>query len=214
MRILFLGNSFTYYHDLPEMVGRLLSCETAAVTRGGAYLWQFCDAKDELHRMAEEKLQQGLWDWVVLQEQSFNAVGNREDFLRSMEMLCARVRSAGAKPLLYASWAYREGSEKLAKTHCTYLEMAQGLKEAYALAGEKNDAPVAPVGEAFTRAREEEMLYEPDDFHPSLSGSYLSACVIARSLAPDTPLSDWRPEGISREVAEKLQRISCIFSRI
>ena len=210
MRVLFIGNSFTYYHDLPHMVAQLLSCETAAVTRGGFYLRQFCDPAEEMFHQVEEQLNNGPWDRVVLQEQSFNAVGNRADFIKSMSILCARVRNAGAEPVLYASWAYREGSEKLEKTGRSYEEMDAGLKMAYALAGKNNEAPCAWVGDAFTRARESFHLYEADDYHPSIYGSYLSACVIARTLAPNASLSAWHPEEMTAEDAEKLQQLSCL----
>lgn len=42
-KLLFVGNSFTYYHDLPAMLEKLscaagYSIQTAAVTKGGWYL--------------------------------------------------------------------------------------------------------------------------------------------------------------------------------
>ena len=48
MRILFLGNSFTYYHDLPDMVAELLHAEVKGNLCGGAYLYQHIDPSDEL----------------------------------------------------------------------------------------------------------------------------------------------------------------------
>ena len=45
-KLLFVGNSFTYYHDLPAMLEKL-SCaagyaiQTAAVTKGGWYLERY-----------------------------------------------------------------------------------------------------------------------------------------------------------------------------
>ena len=121
MRVLFIGNSFTYVNDLPDMVKHLLACETTAVVRGGAYLRDFCNPADELHGKLEGALLQGPWDYAVIQEQSFNAVGNREDFFKHAGILCARVRKAGAKPVLYSTWAYKEDSEKLKNTGYSYL---------------------------------------------------------------------------------------------
>lgn len=208
MRVLFLGNSFTYYHDLPVMAGKLLSCRTASVTRGGAYLRQFADPGDELFHQAEEMLGAQAWDYVVLQEQSLNPVICRADFFRAVSILCARVRHAGAQPLLYATWPYREGGKKLASVRLGYGEMLAGLKTAYEMAGERNGACLARVGEAFDRARTRFALYEEDDYHPSLRGSYLAACAIARALAPGEKISLWHPEEITGEEADMLRRLS------
>ena len=38
MRILMLGNSFTYYHDMPKILAQMLDAEVVAHTRGGARL--------------------------------------------------------------------------------------------------------------------------------------------------------------------------------
>ena len=131
MRILFIGNSFTYVNDLPDMVKHLLPCETEGVVRGGAYLRDFCNPEDELYAKLEHALTREKWDYAVIQEQSFNAVGNRADFLKHMGILCARVRLAGAEPVLYSTWAYKEGSEKLDHTGYSYQEMDHLLAEAY-----------------------------------------------------------------------------------
>ena len=48
MKVLMLGNSFTYFHDMPKMVAALLNEEVDSVTRGGAYLHQMLDPEDEL----------------------------------------------------------------------------------------------------------------------------------------------------------------------
>ena len=38
MRILMLGNSFTFYNDMPKILAGMLGAEVVAHTRGGAYL--------------------------------------------------------------------------------------------------------------------------------------------------------------------------------
>ena len=56
MKILMLGNSFTYFHDMPKMLGALLNEEVDSVTRGGAYLYQMLDEQDELHTQVMEAI--------------------------------------------------------------------------------------------------------------------------------------------------------------
>ena len=60
MRILMLGNSFTYYNDMPKMLGAHLGDEVLALTRGGAYLDEHLDptspmGSDTLNRLQNEK---------------------------------------------------------------------------------------------------------------------------------------------------------------
>ena len=70
MRILFLGNSFTYFHDLPDMVAEMLQAEVGRNLVGGAYLFQHIDPADELCTVTHKLLTEEKWDYVVLQDQS------------------------------------------------------------------------------------------------------------------------------------------------
>ena len=182
MRILMLGNSFTYYHDMPKMLQAILGAEVVANTKGGAWLREQLDPESELGAAALKLLREEKWDYVVMQEQSKAPVFAKKTFHSSVKELCALARAAGAKPLLYASWAYREGSEKLASTGISFMEMDAALYESYHEAAEQNDVLVADVGKAFLALRGLAELYEPDDYHPSEAGSVLAAETIARVI--------------------------------
>lgn len=186
MKVLMLGNSFTYFHDMPKMVAALLNEEVDSVTRGGAYLHQMLDPEDELCAQVMAAIKRQKWDYVVLQEQSNAPALKPELFHPSVDKLCEIIREIGAKPVLYASWAYREGSEKLASTGMSYAEMDQAMYDSYHMAAQRNHALVADVGQAFTALR---ILIDPyektDDYHPSEAGSVLAAHVIARTLKDD-----------------------------
>lgn len=186
MKVLMLGNSFTYYHDMPKMLAALLGEEVDSVTRGGACLYQMLDPQDELSQQVSEAIHRQKWDYIVLQEQSNAPALRPELFHPSVAKLCEIIRANGAKPVLYASWAYREGSEKLASTGMTYDEMDQAMYNSYHKAGEENNALVADVGKAFTAFRGIIDPYEQvDDYHPSEAGSLLAAHVIAKVLEND-----------------------------
>ena len=86
---------------------------------------------------------------------------------------------------MYATWAYRDGSEKLAGTGLTYEEMDSALYESYHTAAEANDALTADVGTAFTQLRDTLSLYTPDDYHPTEAGSMLAAAVLAQTIMRD-----------------------------
>lgn len=185
MKILMLGNSFTYYNDLPQMLAKLLSAEVSSNTRGGAYLYEHFTEGEELCKLTQTALQNEKWDYVVLQEQSFAPIQKREQFQLSVSKLCEQIRQNGAKPILYSTWAYREGSEKLASTGISYEEMDEGLCDSYHEACRTNGTLIADVGKAFTAMRELLPLYTEDNYHPSFCGSLLAAQAIARVIEKD-----------------------------
>ena len=140
MRILMLGNSFTYYNDMPKILSAVLDAEVVAITRGGAYLAAHLNPEDELYQQTHKALEE-KWDYVVLQDQSIGPVAKRDSFQQCAGELCSLIRQNGAKPLFYATWAYREGSEKLANTGLSHQEMLQGLFDNYHAAAEAGNAP-------------------------------------------------------------------------
>lgn len=185
-----MGNSFIYYNDLPAMVQQLsrgkLVC--GSVTKGGAFAHQYADPDHELGQQLRQSLHSGKWDSVVLQDQSFNPVKDPADHLQAMQTLSGLAR--GARRYYYQTWAYKDGSEKLARTGLSYEQMHQKLQQSYAAAAK--DGVLVPVGDAFALARvhcPHIELYNADCFHPSPAGSYLAACLFCALLAETDPLS-------------------------
>lgn len=186
--VLFVGNSFVYYNDLPSMVQRLskgmLVCHS--VTNGGAFAHQYADPDHELGIRLRQALR-SKWDCVVFQDQSFNPVKDPADCLQAMGVLSALT---DADKYFYQTWAYKETSEKLTRTGLTYAQMHDGLKQTYTKAAQKGT--LVPVGDAFLTAKEtcpEIELYNADCFHPSPAGTYLAACVFLGRLCGARPLT-------------------------
>ena len=182
MRILMLGNSFTFFSDMPQILAALTGWEVASHTRGGAHLSEHLDPQAELGQKTLPALANEKWDVVVLQDHSRAAFECRGEFLESVRGLCPLIRAAGATPLLYATWAYKDGTEHLASTGMTYDEMLRVITEGYHAAAKENDIPVADVGQAFAALAGKLDLYTPDDYHPSQTGSLLIAHVIAEAI--------------------------------
>lgn len=185
MRILMLGNSFTFFHDMPKMLSAMLGAEVAAHTRGGAMLAEQLNPETEMGARTLKALRDEKWDYVILQEQSNAPITKKKSFLASSEKLCRLIKDNGAKPVFYSTWAYREGSGKLESMEMTYEQMDDGLTRSYREAAEANGALTACVGTAFTAMRKCAGLYEADDYHPSEAGSLLAAAVIARTIEND-----------------------------
>lgn len=183
MRILMLGNSFTYFNDMDRILAKLLDAEVVAHTRGGAYLAEQLDETTELGMKTAKALAEEQWDYVVLQEYSNGPFLKAEQFFLSVKALCEKIRKNGAKPLLYATWAYHADAPKMADAGMKREEMFDALYEAYHKAAQDNDALIADVGEAFREVSVSTELYDAQDrYHPNLEGSTLAARVIADTI--------------------------------
>ena len=149
MRILMLGNSFTYSNDMPNVLANLLGAEVVQHTQGNAKLADQLNNRIELGESTVASLETESWDYVVLQEMSSLPVTSKDTFLNSVEILCEEVRDSGAVPVLFATWAYKEGHEKYVELGISYEEMASLLHYAYQEAADQNHALIADVGQKF-----------------------------------------------------------------
>ncbi|MCI0487272.1 MAG: SGNH/GDSL hydrolase family protein [Blastocatellia bacterium] len=190
IRVLFIGNSYTYFNDLPSLLSQLAASrkgsklETSSVTNGGATLKRHWE-----ERTALQRLKQGRWDYVVLQEQSLLPINDRDTMHRYARLFDAEIKKAGAKTVFFLTWARQNRPE-----------MQQALTDAYfAIAGELG-ARVAPVGIAWQNALKDNpklVLHNPDQSHPNAAGSYLAACVFYALFYDKTP------EGLSGRIPKK-----------
>ena len=185
MRILMLGNSFTFANDMPVMLAELTGAEVVQHARGGARLAEHLNPSTKLGAKTLAALENQPWDYVILQEMSNAPVTSKKAFLRSVTQLCELIYHNGATPLLYATWAYKRDSVKMNSMSLSYEEMAAQMYEAYHEAADRNHALVADVGQRFYELSETQELYAEDGCHPNEAGSRLVAVVIADVIIQD-----------------------------
>ena len=113
---------------------------------------------------------------------SHGPISSPKSFFSSVAQLCEQIRSSGAAPVLYATWAYQKGSAKLAAKGWDYDEMSRALSDAYRQAAQENHALLADVGRRFYELADTQNLYAPDGVHPTEAGSRLAAQVIATAI--------------------------------
>ena len=179
MRILMLGNSFTFTNDMPQMLAALTGAEVVHHTRGGARLSEQLNPNTKLGGRTQAALRNEPWDYVVLQEMSHGPITSPKSFFSSVEQLCRQIRADRAVPILFATWAYQKGGTKLAAKGWDYDEMAQKLSEAYQKAARDNNALIADVGSRFYELSHTQNLYAADGVHPNELGSRVAAETIA-----------------------------------
>lgn len=193
-RVLFVGNSYTYYNDLWDLfaqAGESLSytIEADHVTQGGYYLDQYLNKKDEFGIQLMQCFANNTYDAVFIQEQSTCPIQDYDRFEAAVKALNEKIAANGAKTILYQTWGRQENSPTLLALGWTNKGMTEDLIAAYDKAAAVIGAPVSPVGAAFFdvyTTHEDIELYDPDTTHPSLAGSYLSAmCHLATFTGAD-----------------------------
>ena len=186
LRVLFVGNSYTYFNKMPDT----FFAETAraagydicvtAVTHGGYRLCQYADPENEEGKRLRETVKGKHYDFAVLQEQSLNPIKNEPQFLDGVGGVKSLIDAD--KFVLYATWGRNDGSPELEELGLTRGEMTEKLSIAYNKAGETHSMRVAEVGKAFLAYPRKDELYDPDRSHPSPIGSALAAQVIFEKM--------------------------------
>jgi hypothetical protein len=182
LKILFVGNSYTYVNNLPHIVSIISdSNRTKLVTKkstaGGAKLSEHWFGKKGLK--TKEIINSGQFDIVVLQAQSMEPINQPDSFNTYGHLLCEFIKENGAKPYLFLTWARKMDPQ--------YQE---DLNEAYLKLSKENDAVIIPVGPAWAiaqRMRPNIELFLPDESHPSTLGTFLTACVFTKTITGEIP---------------------------
>lgn len=187
-----LGNSLTMANDLPKLLSEAVRAEVVVHARGGARLAEHLNPKTKngARTLAAlgavpadvRSVRPGPWDFVVLQEMSNAPATTPEAYRRTAVSLARMVRDAGAVPVLFGTWAYREGSARLTRLGLSYEEMHAQMAEAYALASSESGALLANVCDAFYEAGDPTLLYARDGVHPSEAGTRLAVRILAETM--------------------------------
>jgi hypothetical protein len=175
LRVLFVGNSYTYGNNLPALVQRISELTPGRkvvaeqVTEGG---WSL--QNHWLRGKAPGRVRLGKWDYVVLQDHSLRPIDDRPQFERFSRLFVHAVRKQGGRPLFYMTWARRHRPET-----------QEILTGAYRRIAIEQKAALAPVGEAWREiltGPDPRRLHLGDDSHATAEGSYLAALTILATL--------------------------------
>ena len=108
LKVLFIGNSYTYVNDLPSLIISLADAggrkmEVGQHLVGGRTLEQHVRDKQAI-----EKIRERNWDIVVLQEHSLQPILNRDSMAKYAGILNEEIKKHGAKTVLYLTWARQD----------------------------------------------------------------------------------------------------------
>jgi hypothetical protein len=217
-KVLFVGNSFSFYNNgIHNQVSNLIRAKGLWKSKSNKYrLMSLSGGKFSEHsKLLPAFLQQKntQWDLVILQEVSNGAIinENKSEFRSSAKRLVKDIESAGSKAALFMTWAYDNKPE-----------MIVPLAKAYQELGKELNVPVFPVGIAFTNfqlkysdiplhipdvlgVKNGKVSYKKNLKHPSLAGSYLAACVFYSVLYGESAEGNPYQAGLADDLALKIQ---------
>lgn len=178
VKILFIGNSHTYYHDLPAWVALMAKeegyeCDVTMLAHGGWYLYQHAEEPD-----VRFNIKYGHYDYVVLQEHShpFDCI---PEYREAAEILISWIREAGSTPVIYGTWSMKEEEPVQEYMNTVNRKLAEDL-----------DALYAPVGESWWSYKSswpEIEMYDEDGAHASERGIEFAAKIIWITIETDIP---------------------------
>ena len=203
-KVLFVGNSFTYYNNsLHNHYRHFRNAENGGESYGRVRVMAISGSSLPEHASRlQQRLEAEDWDIVAMQGYSNGPIsaGYAEPFRQSAREFAADIRADGGEPVFFMTWAYTGKPE-----------MTQQLDEAYTAIGKELHAMVVPVGRAFASAlekRPELHLVVSDLKHPTLAGTYLAACTFYAALHGETPVGGSYTAGLSDADARFLQQVA------
>ena len=219
--VLWVGNSFFYYNNGMQSRFRGLVKATHPRIHVRAVMVTISGSGLDWHDMASYLRPNGIgkYSFVAGNKIVFNKRARQFDTVIMMD--CSQcpihprlksvfheyvkkdseiIRKAGARPVLFMSWAYKDRPEMTAE-----------LAEQYTIAGNDNDALVIPAGLAFAKAiskRPDLEFYQADKRHPTLIGTYLAACTSYAALYGKSPIGNTYTAGVDASTAKFLQTVA------
>lgn len=179
-RALFIGNSYTYFADIPGLV------QAMADSAGGDRIAVETVAGPDMALVdhwydgtANKEIAEGGWEWVVLQQGPSSVQVNRDSLRTLTQMFGAEIAKVGARPALFSAWP--------AAANMSTLDRAI---ESYTLAAADVGGILLPVASSWKKAWESDASLQmySDGLHPSAIGAYLAAATIYSKLLNRTPV--------------------------
>ena len=225
-KVLFLGNSYTAVNDLPSLVADL-------ALSGGHDIYIDKNAPSGYtlgtpsnghlyNQTSLDKIALGDWDYVVLQEQSqFPVIDFYWDNYTYPGAIALdsiiRENNPCAKTMFYMTWGRKYGGQQCIVGHCSvdfadYAHMQDSLASAYLTMSNYLETPVCPAGISWEKSIVDNgdpiELFSGDGSHPSLAGSYLTACTFYATIFQESPVGLTFTGGLGESDAAYLQNIA------
>ncbi len=196
LRVLFLGNSYTSYNNLPQLVQSLSASAGKTLIIDSNMPGGMTVSGHVNDATSIAKIRQGNWDYVVIQEQSqipsidYYRYNDMYPAITDLKTLVEQFNPC-TRMITYMTWGRRFGGQQCdpTNTHCSpvfvdFNHMQDSLTSAYTEISDKLNIQCAPVGVAWQNVLNDTtfILHSNDNSHPTIDGSYVAALSIYSSI--------------------------------
>ena len=188
-KILFIGNSFTFYWNLPSLVESMakekgISFDIYQSTAGGANLKDHWESKKGLE--SKKVLNKHAFSTIILQDHSTSPLLKINESKEYFNRFIKLINKKKSEVILYGTWTY-PASPLIGKS----FNGADPIQHVLKPIADQTNSRMAPVGTAFRLFQDkhsEISVFTSDNKHPSAVGTYLAACVFFKMLTGESPL--------------------------
>lgn len=175
MRVLWIGNSHTFFHDMPFLTASLYEnavgekMEVTMLTHPAVdFAWHVAQYYE-----IRFNLKYGHYDYCILQQVAHPFPGKETTNTFGLELI-NMCKAVGTKGVITTTWAKKAEPENQLIMNETYKALA-----------ESSGALLSPVGEVWQLIKKkypEIELYHKDGAHASIYGAYTNACCHYQTL--------------------------------
>jgi len=172
--ILFIGNSLTYYNNLPVLVEeeakeKGFKVKAEMVAKPNYAIIDHLEDGD-----VQQLIKTAKYDYVIVQQGPSSQPKGRKMLIDDGKKLAQLCNESNSKLCFFMVWP-----------SLNYYSSFDGVIESHKLAAQANEAVLIPVGLVWQQHFKETGKYDYyglDGFHPSLEGSKVAARVIVETL--------------------------------
>ena len=186
-KILFVGNSFTYYWNLPSVVESMakergISLNIYQSTAGSATLKDHWNSERSL--LTRSLIDNESFSIVILQDYSSNPLLKQKESHEYFNRFIKLVHSKESEVIIYGTWMFPAINQKK-------YEGSDPIQNSLKSITKKTNSRMAPVGTAFRlfqKTHPSIPIFTSDNKHPSAVGTYLAACVFFKMITGESPI--------------------------
>jgi hypothetical protein len=175
-KILFVGNSLTYFNDLPSRVADIGASKGNLVEQEMMAYPNYAIQDHWNEGCLQSMISSGYYDFIVVQQGPSSQADGAQSLLDYGELIQQLCKQHDTKLAFFMVWPARVNYHTF-----------NGVISNYTSAAYATGAILCPVGYAWKRYIDDTgdwSYYGPDDFHPSAVGTGVAAEIIYNSLFP------------------------------